>query len=87
MADTAFQIQYRQEFIAGFELRESLVRKTVTTDAQINAQQAVFLVADSGSASAVTRTASRRSPTVGSCSSDAVMLESLPRVRADRPRR
>jgi len=55
MADTAFQIQYRQEFIAGFELRESLVRKTVTTDARINAQQAVFLVADSGSASAVTR--------------------------------
>ena len=55
MADTAFQIQYRQEFIAGFEQHESLVRQSVTTDAEIKAQQAVFLVADSGGASAVTR--------------------------------
>lgn len=55
MADTAFQIQYRQEFIAGFEQNESLLRQTVTTDAEIKAQQAVFLVADSGGATAVTR--------------------------------
>jgi hypothetical protein len=55
VSDTAFQIQYRQEFIAGFEQRESLLRQTVTTDAQVNAQQAVFLVADSGGATAVTR--------------------------------
>lgn len=55
MADTAFQTQYRQEFIAGFEQRQSLVRQTVTTEAEINAQQAVFLVADSGGATAVTR--------------------------------
>ena len=55
MADTAFQTQYRTEFIAGFEQRQSLVRSTVTTEAQIKGNQAVFLVADSGSATAVTR--------------------------------
>ena len=31
MADTAFQTQYRDEFIAGFEQRESLLRETVVT--------------------------------------------------------
>ena len=55
MSDTAFQIQYRQEFIAGFEQRQSLVRNTVTTEAVIKGNQATFLVADSGSATAVTR--------------------------------
>lgn len=55
MADTAFQIQYRQEFIAGFEQRQSLVRQTVTTEAQMKGNQATFLVADSGAATAVTR--------------------------------
>lgn len=55
MADTAFQTQYRDEFIAGFEQRQSLVRQTVTTEAEIKGNTAVFLVADSGSASAVTR--------------------------------
>lgn len=55
MADYAFQTMYRQEYIKGFEKRESLVRKTVTTEAMINGNQAVFLVADSGGASAVTR--------------------------------
>ena len=55
MADTAFQTQYRQEFIAGFEQRESLLRKTVTTEAVIKGNSAVFLVADSGSATATTR--------------------------------
>lgn len=55
MADTAYQIQYRQEFIAGFEQRQSLVRQTVTTEAQIKGNQATFLVADSGAATAVTR--------------------------------
>ena len=55
MADTAFQTQYRDEFIAGFEQRQSLVRQTVTTEADIKGTTAVFLVADSGSASAVTR--------------------------------
>lgn len=55
MADTAFQTQYRDEFIAGFEQRQSLVRSTVTTEANVNGNQAVFLVADSGGATAVTR--------------------------------
>lgn len=55
MTDTAFQIQYRQEYIAGFEQRQSLLRDTVTTEAVVKGNQATFLVADSGSASAVTR--------------------------------
>jgi len=55
MADTAFQTQYRQEFVAGFEQHASLLRETVTTDAVIKGNTCVFLVADSGSAAAVTR--------------------------------
>jgi len=55
MAETAFQTQYRDEFIAGFEARQSLVRDYVTTEAGIKGNTATFLVADSGSATAVTR--------------------------------
>lgn len=55
MADTAFQTAYRQEFINGFEQRQSLVRGTVTTEAQLKGNSCVFLVADSGGATAVTR--------------------------------
>jgi hypothetical protein len=55
MADSAFQIQYRQEFVAGFEQHVSLLRETVTTEAVIKGNIAVFLVADSGTATAVTR--------------------------------
>lgn len=55
MSDSAFQTQYRDETIAGFEQHESLVRKTVTTEANVNGSSAVFLVADSGDAQAVTR--------------------------------
>lgn len=55
MADTAFQKQYRQEFVAGFEKRESLARRTCTTEVVIKGNEAVFLVADSGGATAVTR--------------------------------
>ena len=55
MAETAFQIQFRQEFIAGFEQRQSLLRDYVTTEAVIKGNQATFLVADSGNASAKTR--------------------------------
>lgn len=55
MAATAFQTQYRREFIDGFEQRQSIVRDTVTTEAQIKGNQAVFLVADSGGAQAKTR--------------------------------
>jgi len=55
MADTAFQTQYRDEFIAGFEPRQSLVRSSVTTEGEVKGNQIVFLVADSGGASATTR--------------------------------
>lgn len=55
MSDTAFQIQYRQEFIQAFEQHQSLLRETVTTEAVIKGNQAVFLVAGSGSATAATR--------------------------------
>lgn len=55
MADTAFQQQYRDEFIAGFEQRQSLVRNTVTTEGSVNGNTYTFLVADSGGASASTR--------------------------------
>jgi hypothetical protein len=55
MAESAFQVQYRNEFIAGFEQRQSLVRNMVTTEAVIKGNTATFLVADSGGATAVTR--------------------------------
>lgn len=55
MADTAFMKQYRQEFIAGFEQHQSLLRETVTTEAVISGNEAIFLVADSGDAEAVNR--------------------------------
>ena len=35
MADTAYQTQYRDEFIAAFEARATLLRETVTTEAVI----------------------------------------------------
>jgi hypothetical protein len=55
MSDSAFQTLYRTEFIKGFEKRQSLARHTVVTESDINGNEAVFLVADSGGASAVTR--------------------------------
>lgn len=55
MSETAFQTQYRQQFIAGFETHQSLLRDHVTTEAVIKGNEAVFLVADSGGATAVTR--------------------------------
>lgn len=55
MAIDAAQIQYRQEFVSAFEQRQSLLRETVTTEAVIKGNQAVFLVAGSGTDEAVTR--------------------------------
>ena len=55
MAADAFQTSYRQEFVVGFEQHVSLLRETVTTQAQIQGNQCVFLVVDSGGAAAVTR--------------------------------
>ena len=62
MSDTAFQIQYRAEFIASFEQHQSLLRETVTTEAVIRGNQAVFLVAGSNGAEAVTRGVNGRIP-------------------------
>jgi hypothetical protein len=55
MSDTAFQIQYRQEFIQAFEQHQSLLRDTVTTEAVVKGNQAVFLVAGSNNAEATSR--------------------------------
>lgn len=55
MSDTAFQIQYRQEFVQGFEQHKSLLAQVCTNEAVIKGQQATFLVADSNSATAVSR--------------------------------
>lgn len=55
MADTAFQTQYRQEFIHGFEDMQSRLRNCVTTESVIKGNTATFLIADSGSATATTR--------------------------------
>ena len=62
MADTAYQTQYRDEFIAAFEARATLLRETVTTEAVIKGNQAIFLVAGSGGASAVSRGANGMIP-------------------------
>lgn len=62
MSDSAFKVQYRDEFIAGFEARQALLRDTVVNEAVINGNQATFLVADSGSATAVTRGIDARIP-------------------------
>ena len=55
MSDTAFQQMFRDEVIMGFEKSQSLARRTVTVEADIRGNQATFLVADSGGATAVTR--------------------------------
>lgn len=55
MSDSAFQRQYRTEAIMGFEKRQSLARRLVTTETVIKGNEAIFLVADSGDATAVTR--------------------------------
>ena len=55
MPITAPQIQYRDEFTAGFEVHCSLLRDSCTTEVVIKGNQATFLVVDSGAANAVTR--------------------------------
>lgn len=55
MASTAFQTQYRQEYIAGFEEKQSYLRAAVVTESVVKGNTATFLVADSGGATAVTR--------------------------------
>lgn len=55
MAESAPQIQYRQELVAEFEEGMSWLRQTTVTEAVMKGNQATFLVAGSGSATAVTR--------------------------------
>lgn len=55
MAETAFQKQFRQEMIAGFEVNQSLLRDATVTETVIKGNEAEFLVVDSGGATAVTR--------------------------------
>lgn len=55
MASTAAQTQYRQEFIAAFEQTSSLLKNACTNESVVKGNQAVFLVAGSNSATAVTR--------------------------------
>jgi len=62
MSETAFQTQYRQQAIDGFEQLQSITRDSTTTEAQIKGNTAVFLVASSGGAQAVTRGVNGRIP-------------------------
>lgn len=55
MSTTAFQKQYRQEFVEKFEQGVSLLRKCTTTEVVIKGQTAEFLVTDTGGDEAVTR--------------------------------
>jgi len=55
MAANAPVTAYREEFIAGFEARQSLLRDSVTTEAVIKGSTATFLIADSGGATTTTR--------------------------------
>ena len=45
MAESAPQIQYRQELVATFEEGQSWLRETTVTEAVIKGNQATFLVA------------------------------------------
>lgn len=55
MADSAPVIQYRKEIVAEFEEGMSWLRQTTVTEAVIKGNQATFLVAGSGGATATTR--------------------------------
>jgi hypothetical protein len=62
MSVSAAQTQFRNETIAEFEVNQSLLRDTVTTEAVISGNEAKFLVAGSGGASATTRGVNGRIP-------------------------
>ena len=72
MSLSAPQIQFRNETIAEFEIGASILRDTVTTEAVLKGNQAKFLVAGSGGATAKTRGVNgripaRRTSSPGSC--------------------
>lgn len=62
MATFAPVTQFRDEFIAGFEARQAVLRDAVTTEAMVKGNTATFLIADSNSATAVTRGLNGRVP-------------------------
>lgn len=62
MSENAFQTQYRTEFVAAFERRQSMLRECVTHEAVISGNSAVFAVAGSGGATAVKRSANGKIP-------------------------
>jgi hypothetical protein len=62
MAETAPQIQYRDEYIQKFEQGATLLRDCVTTEAMVKGLQATFLTAGSGGAEAVTRSVTGKIP-------------------------
>src|SRR5580698_5375607 len=53
--DVAYQNQYRQEFVAQFEQKISYFRASATNDVVFQGNTAIFLVAGTNGASAVTR--------------------------------
>lgn len=55
MATNVFQVQYRNEFIYSFEDRQTILRACCIQEAMMKGLQAIFLVSDSGQATAVTR--------------------------------
>ncbi len=55
MSESAVKTHYRETAIDGFEIQASLLRETVTYESVINGNSAVFLVADSGGATATNR--------------------------------
>lgn len=48
MATSVPVVHYRNEFVAGFEARQSTFRDTVTTEAMVNGTSATFLVVNTG---------------------------------------
>lgn len=62
MSDTAFQTQYREEYVQAFEQHQSLLRESCTQEIVLKGNTAEFLVAGSGGATAVTRGVNGRIP-------------------------
>lgn len=62
MAYSANSTQYRDEVVAGFELGQSLLRNTVTTEFVREGNTATFLVEDTSDKTAVTRASNGRIP-------------------------
>lgn len=62
MADSAFKTMYRNETISSYEQHQSLLRQMCSNEAMIEGNAAVFQVAGSGGATAVTRGLDGRIP-------------------------